>query len=274
LKALVRRVPTAFLRLAGIDVEPGAIRTDDVTINLPEFRADQVLLVGQQDDPARWALHVEFQLRPDQRVLRSWFLKNAALTAQLRVTVPLLAIYLSRGRYRTFPSRYEVNVGSLRTVFDFDVLLLWEHADRIRNGELPELAPLLVLCEDSPTEETLREERALILGLQAPRAVKAELLAVSVTVGARYFAREVVLRHFQEELQILKEARFIEEWIEEAVEKGRAVESREMLLKLMRAKFANLPETVVARVNGESPEWCEEIAVRLLRAASLNELGF
>jgi hypothetical protein len=31
-------------RLAGLDVDPGAVRAEDVSIDLPEFRADQVLV--------------------------------------------------------------------------------------------------------------------------------------------------------------------------------------------------------------------------------------
>ena len=37
------------------------------------------------EDPEPRAIHLEYQLQPDTRVLRGWFLKNAALTAQLQV---------------------------------------------------------------------------------------------------------------------------------------------------------------------------------------------
>lgn len=40
---------------------------------------------------------------------------------------------------------------------DFTAIRLWEHADRIRSGELIELAPLLLLGEESPTEQSVRE---------------------------------------------------------------------------------------------------------------------
>src|SRR5712692_1367740 len=93
LKALARRAAPAFFRLIGEPVEPSAIRWEDVSINLPEHRADQVLLVGQEDDPERWGLHLEFQLEPDRRVLPGWFLKNAALTAQLDRPVILTVVY-------------------------------------------------------------------------------------------------------------------------------------------------------------------------------------
>src|SRR5438552_1462284 len=86
-KALIRRVPSAFFRLAEVDVDPAAVRPGDVAVNLPEFRADQVFTVGSEDDPRRWAIHLEYQLQPDQRVLKGWLLKNFALSVQLDIPV-------------------------------------------------------------------------------------------------------------------------------------------------------------------------------------------
>lgn len=93
-KALCRRVPQALLQLLGVNpfVE---LAWEDVNINLPEHRADQVLILGGPDDPRRWAIHLEYQLEPDPRLLRSWRLKNAALSEQLGMDVLLVVIYLS-----------------------------------------------------------------------------------------------------------------------------------------------------------------------------------
>src|SRR5256885_2179842 len=65
----------------------------------------------------------------------------------------------------------------LKNEFSFPTIRLWEHADQIRGGTLPELAPLLALCEDRPTEQTMREEREIILRLDTTPEVRAELLA-------------------------------------------------------------------------------------------------
>jgi hypothetical protein len=72
---------------------------------------------------------------------------------------------------------------------EFETVRLWEHAERIRSGECREPAPLLLLCEDTSDEATLRHERELILSLGAPRPVQADLLAVAMMVGMRFFAR-------------------------------------------------------------------------------------
>src|SRR5438876_6919586 len=103
MKALIRRVPGAFFRLAGVDTGPRPIRSDDVSINLPEHRADQVLILGAEDDPTRWASHLEYQLQPDARVMQGWFFKNAALNSDLDIPVILTVIYLTRAGLTTFP---------------------------------------------------------------------------------------------------------------------------------------------------------------------------
>src|SRR5205085_10339459 len=95
----------------------------------------------------------------------------------------------------------------------FEAIRRWEHAERIRAGDLAGLAPLLVLCADTPRETTLLRERELILGLDVPRPVRADLLAVATMVGTRYFSRELLYELFREEMEMLKEATFIDEWI-------------------------------------------------------------
>jgi hypothetical protein len=64
LKTLFRRVPPALFRLLGVQVDPAQVQAGDVSVNLAEFRADQVFVVGGTDDPERWALHIEYHLQP------------------------------------------------------------------------------------------------------------------------------------------------------------------------------------------------------------------
>ena len=133
--------------------------------------------------------------------------------------------------------------------------------------------------------------------MPAPRDVKADLLALALTVGTRHFAREVVLGHFREEMQMLKETSFIEEWANEraremapekarematemaakmAAEKkaeGRAEVARELLLQLLQP-VRHLPASVVDHVNREEPpEWCRKKFANCGRPNSLADLG-
>src|SRR4051794_34096611 len=93
-KVLARRVPDAFCRLAGIEVAGAALSFEDVSINLPEYRADQVLIIERPG--VRWGWHLEYQLRPDRQKLLTWLFKNLALNQQLEIPVVLSVLYLTR----------------------------------------------------------------------------------------------------------------------------------------------------------------------------------
>src|SRR5947209_1204435 len=129
-----------------------------------------------------------------------------------------------------------------------------------------------MLCEDEPTEETIREERRLIYGLEAPRPVQADLLAVAAMLGTRFFSRELLATLFREEMEMLKEASFITDWLDERAAEagasgraeGEAKEARNFLLRQLRKRFKDLPVSVVERVEQADREWCEEIGERLL----------
>src|SRR5436190_5443678 len=95
LKVLIRRVLPVLLRLAGVEVDPAQVHPDDTAINLPEHHADHLFRIGEEGDPTRWALHLEYQLQPDPRVLPDWFYKNAALNKLLECPVILMAVYLT-----------------------------------------------------------------------------------------------------------------------------------------------------------------------------------
>jgi predicted transposase YdaD len=278
LKALFREFPLAFFRLAGLAAPPETVLVADVSVNVPELRADQVLLNVGADGAPRRAIYLEYQLRPDRRLLQDWFLKCAGLTRQLGVPVLLVVLYLTRGRYRRFPSAYRTVWEGLTNEYRFHTVRLWEHAGRIRSGELGELAPLLVLCQDNPDAETLAEERDLIHRLDVSDTARVDLLALALMVGTRYFDRALLIEVFQEDLAAVKTSGIIAEWIGEGEARGEArgevQAARRVALRLLRERFAPLPAAVVERVENEGLEWCEELAVRVLGAKSLTDLGF
>ena len=117
--------------------------------------------------------------------------------------------------------------------------------------------------------------------MDVARPIRADLLAVAVTVGARFFARGLLEAIFQEEMVMLKEASFITDWIEEAVARaeaeaearGQLQEARRFLLRQLAARFGELPAPVVTRVEQADAAVCEEWGLRLMRATTLEELG-
>jgi hypothetical protein len=271
-KALCRRVPWALLQLLEVDAET-ELAWEDVSINLPERRADQVMILGSPGSPHRWGIQFEYQLVPDTRLLRSWRLKNAALSEQLDMDVLLVVIYLSQGDYRTFPSEYVQHRSGLRNRFEFSTFKLWEHAERIRSGELAVLAPLLVLCEDAPVEETVLQEQSLIRNAIVEDDLRVDLVSLAITVASRYLARDFVFNLFREDMEMLKEAGIVEEWIAEGAAKAELRKARDMALRVLRGRFGDLPPSVVSEVENADLALCDRIADDIGHAQSLGDLG-
>jgi len=275
-----------------------------VSVALPEFRADQVLVTSDDRGAARFGVHFEYQTRPDRSVLLEWCLKSVALNRQLRFPVFLVALFLQRGDRATFPSSYMLREGPLLFRFRFNAVRLWEHTELLRSGELPELAPLLFLCEDSPGEEVIRKERELIRSASVEPTLRSDLIAVTYAIGTRWFLRGVLNALFKEEMPLLKDAGIISDWLEEArtqaiaeglaagmaegliegrvegrvegrlegLAEGRAIEARRLTLRLPRNRFGELPAEVVQQIVQSAPEACEALVDRAARAKSLSEL--
>jgi predicted transposase YdaD len=279
-KALFREVPEALFRLVGLAVDPQSVRLEDTGINPPEQRADHVFIVGAADDPERRALYVEYQLQPKSGDLPDWFYKCGGLGRQLGMPALLLVLYLEKGDRATFPDTYTVRLGSVSNHFQFAALRLWEHADRIRSGELWELAPLLVLCEDTPEERTVRREVEWITGSGSPPEVQADLLAIALRIAARDLSRGVLEAIFREGLPMVRGASIIDDWIAEGEARGRAdgelhgraEEARRFTLRLLRKRFGELPPALVARIEAADAEACEALAEAALEAESVAEL--
>ncbi len=148
--------------------------------------------------------------------------------------------------------------------------------------EVPEaFAPLLVLCEDNPRDETLQLERELILRAAVPEPVRSELLAVALTVGARYFSRDLLYEFFRKELEMVKGSGIVEEWVNEAAERAaakaaegaRTAEARDMLLMVLRQKFGVLSPRAVSVVQAADQQSCHRMLSRVVAGETLQELG-
>jgi predicted transposase YdaD len=274
LKVLTRRAYHAVFRLFREEVDPTQVRFENVALNLPEYRADDLLVVETSGPDERWALLLEVQSRPDPALLRSWRYKAAAAELVLKCDVVLAVLYLEQGDYATFPSSAVSRGRSLKNTFEFEAVRLWEHADRIADGELPELAPLLLLAVRKKTEAVLQHERKLILELPISPELRRDLLAVATMIGTRYFDGETLRRIFREEMAMLKEVGFIQEWIEEGEARGEVRASREALGRALTARFGPLRPDVQARLDELSAQQCLELLERAVTVGSLQELGF
>jgi hypothetical protein len=297
-KRLFRDQPHAALRLVGVNA--ATVRFEDSNLNFPELRADHVFLVEEDNDPNPYAIVLEYQLQPKTNVLINWGHKWLGLCDLLSMPVFLFGIYLEKGDRATFPATYQHSRNNWRTAFLFDTVRLWEHRDRIISGEWPELAPLLVLCEAHPTEQTLQQEVELIHHSGLSREVQTELMGVAISVASRKFSRSVLRTIFREELAMLDELENLKElfleidsfrlWLQdprvsgelraeakaegkvEGQAEGEAAAARRMTLTFLTQRFGELPEALAAQIAMADADWCQSLFDRAIVAASLAEL--
>jgi hypothetical protein len=152
---------------------------------------------------------------------------------------------------------------------------LWEHADRIRGGELAELAPLLILCDDIPSERSLWEpdqEHPMPSYTVVVILAIAGALCLALMAAARRWPGDG-RRSGRSQDQDRDEHQYLLRLLR--VEFGELQDQkREALLRILRARFGELPPAVVTRVESADPERCEEMLKRAATAESLEEMGF
>jgi hypothetical protein len=106
----------------------------DAQINIPELRADKALII--EDDGKIFYLLLEAMLEPDRSDLPTFALKALGMQYTLKKPVIAVIVYLQKGDYATFPDSFENRVGNISNQFILTKILLWEHKERILNGEL------------------------------------------------------------------------------------------------------------------------------------------
>ena len=219
LKIIARNYADLLLRLAFPDVPVRLVGTlENVELSLPVRAVDFVHRVEYQAQ--EYILHLEFQLEHQAGFPRRMCGYYGALTEQFEQPVMTLALYL-KPRQSPIPNEYVVTLGEqVVNRFTYPVIPLWNYVEEIRSGQYRELAPLLTMLVREPDPDLLREEWELIR--QEPdEQRRTDLLALAVTIATRHFDKAFLWRFFREELEQMREATFIEDWIQEGIEQGR-----------------------------------------------------
>jgi predicted transposase YdaD len=221
LKIISRNYADCLLRLAFPNIPIRLIGTlENIELSLPVQPVDFVHRI--EDQGQEHILHIEFQLEHENEFPRRMCSYYGALTKQFDLPVVTLALYL-RPRKSPIPNEYVVTLGEqVVNRFTYPVLKLWDYVEEIKSGKHRELAPLLVTLVGEPDQTVLNQERDLILEEPDSRN-RANLLAMAVTMAARYFDKAFLWRFFREELEQMREATFIEDWIEEGVQQGKQI---------------------------------------------------
>jgi hypothetical protein len=269
---LTREAPEGFFGLAGLPVH-SPIRFEDISVIVPELQADKVLVV---DGPPAYSLYPEFQTKPpDEETKRFWAVKQIVLTRNLEMPVCLVVFYLHRGDRATFPESFSLGLPALQSQFHFPTVRVWEKEDEIRQ-RYPELAPLLLVTAKEPTEETLREVKDLIDGLEEPVEKRDNLYGLAAMLGMHYFEETLVRAVFGSKFEEIKKMGAIDRWLDEkyqeGLNQGANNGARKVVLRLLTDKFGPVPTEVTERVRQADAEWCENLNLLIARARTLEEL--
>ena len=218
LKIIARNYTDTLLELIFPDVPVRLLGTlENVELSLPVRPVDFVHRV--EYDGTEYILHLEFQFEHKAGFPRRTCICHGALTEQFGLPVMSLALYL-KPRQTPIPNEYVVRLsGRVINRFTYPVVKLWDYVQEIRSGQYRGLAPLLITLVPDPDESVLREERTLIRDEPDDRK-RADLFATAVTIASRYFDKTFLWRFFREELELMREATFVEEWILEGIEQG------------------------------------------------------
>lgn len=125
-------------------------------------------------------------------------------------------LYLKKGSYR---EGYQIELCGNKNQYLFQTIRLWEYKEEIETGKRKELAPFLILFTDQANEEILRKEKELIMQVEDEKE-RADLLSIAMTLAFHYFKESWVKEYFKEEMQMIKTANIVQEWIDEGMQKG------------------------------------------------------
>jgi hypothetical protein len=281
-KVVCARHPHCFLDLfCGRDRKVELKGVEDAQLQIPEHRADKIWRV--HDGKQEGCVMLEAILVPDRRDLRRINLKNAAAQVTLSMPVITVLLYLQQGNYATFPDSYEDRLGNLVNIHRFVKIQLWEHIERIRKGELKELAPFLALLYDDPPAEILDIENELIESKEDEEE-RLELKSIAALIGVRKFAEQIVKQKLKLEFPMIRETTIFTEWFDqvrtEARTEGRAEGRAEglaegeikVLTKLLERKFGLLPVELKESLQKLKIEESDALATDLFDFQSVDDL--
>ena len=286
MKMLAARYPSVFMQLLFGDRHDVVFkRVEDTTINIPQKQSDKVFRISENGREG--IINFEFMAQPDSRPMSDFHIKSGMLTAAFQCEVVTLIFYLEKGRYRTIPDTYQPDIGGLQNRNQFAVICLWDYKRQIESGELKELIPLLVLCEDHPDLAVLRKEKEFLNRISDTKE-RADMIALSMMIAFRKFAKNIVSELFKEEQHIMKESDFIQEFIaegraegwekglaegwEKGLEKGREDGEIIVLKRQIEKKFGMIPESLIEQIHHLEYSQRENLILSLLDMNELSEL--
>ena len=263
-KYLARNYSEDFVKLVLNTSEPLKIHHEDKELNIPQLRADNIYIVEQ--GTKKFALHFEFQLEHRKALPQRMFLYNALIESSLKLPTYSVVIYLERKRRLPPPASYHKTHFNLTNTFNYTVVHLWEHLARIRKGELPGLAPVLMLLTEEKSLDVYRETKALIKKLEADPEKRDAQLAIAASVAGRYLDISKLPKEDIQMIQILdqillsgknsvteyllneKRKEGIREGIREGKREGKREERQDSIVVILQTRFGSMDDDIKAQV--------------------------
>lgn len=275
-KYLAKNYPEYFAKLILNTQEDLSIQPLDQELNVPQLRTDNLYLVKQGTE--RFALHLEFQLHHKPELPKRMFLYNALFQSALKISTLSAIIYLERKNYRKLPYLYCKQWNGIGHTFTYPVVFLWEHLEKIRNGELPGLVPALMLLTKEKTIEVLAESKALIKKLEPDIEKQALQLSIAAALAGRYqLPAKEIMEVLKEEYLMFKEKNTFFEFLRnEALREGRREGEQEgkqeSIMEVLEERFGSLDTGIKVQVKQVRDEkFLRELLQTSLRAKNLDE---
>ncbi|KYG02813.1 hypothetical protein BE21_54290 [Sorangium cellulosum] len=245
---------------------------DLTEIQPAEYRADLVVLLVD-GDVAVGVLIVEVQLGIDPRKRFSWPEYTMGARAAHRCPVGLLVVAADPGVAAWCAEPIETGIPG----FVLRPPVLGRQAvpvvtDAAEAARRPELAVLSALAHGEgeqgvkiaaaalPAIRELDEERARFYG---------DVVLNSLNEAARR-ALEAMMKGYEYQSDFAK--KYVAQGRDQGLQEGRREGERAMLLRLLRARFGELPDATVARVEAAETAVLEQWAERVLSAKTLAEV--
>lgn len=250
--------PYSGARLTSIDL---------TEIQPAEYRADLVVVLLDGDAPI-WVLIVEVQLGIDPRKRYSWPDYTMGARAAHRCQVGLLVVAPDPHVAAWCAAPIETGIPGF--VLRPPVLGREEVpvvTDAVEAARRPELAVLSALAHGSSEQGATIAAAVLpvIRELEEDRArFYCDLVLNSLNVAARR-ALEVIMKGYE------YQSDFAKKYVALGRQEGRQEGERAILLRQLRARFGELPDAAVARVEGAESAALERWAERVLSAKTLAE---
>jgi len=280
---------------ARLDFETLRFLGKEVFANVPEGEvreADVVARLETRDGERELVLvHVEVQFEPKSDFPRRMFEYYAVLRLHYRLPVFPIVLYLRGGPHSKLAEYREDLFGQELLLFRYHSVALARLPAEEYVGASPLGAALSALMSLEKSRDRARLRLSMlerVVGSELDEALKYLLVNVIETYfelsgeDAERYRRLVSRKEFRavQEVELTWADKLMEKGREKGREEGReegrgvgVIEGkREMLLRLLSAKFGDLPREMAAKAEAMSATELDSVVDRLLTATTLDEL--